>query len=167
MSKKDKVQLSELEALIFDFDGVLTDNRVYVNEHGDEFVACHRGDGLAFRALNNIGIKIFIISSEKNKVVTARATKLGVEVIQGVSEKTDVINSLVSKENIELDKVLYTGNDLNDLRAMELCGFSACPSDSHQKIISHSDFILKSNGGMGVVRELVEEVLNIDMMLYI
>ena len=92
------INLKDLDALVFDFDGVLTDNRVFLNEDGNEFVSCHRGDGLAFNVLNTIGIKTFIISSEKNKVVSARAKKLEIQVIQGVENKVNTLIALEKKE---------------------------------------------------------------------
>ena len=150
--------------LIFDFDGVLTNNKVLVDQLGCEWVSCSRSDGLAFDALKKTSILQFIVSSEKNKVVSARAKKIKVPVLQGVNNKVEAIRRLASENNFRLEKTIYVGNDLNDYRAMKLCGFSVCPQDSHPRIKELSDVILSSRGGGGIVRELVENVLDLDVL---
>ena len=133
----------DIDAVIFDFDGVLTDNCVFTNDAGEEFVRCNRGDGLALQELKNLGLKIYIVSSEANKVVSSRGKKLDIPVFQNVKDKVDSINELAESENLNLKSVLYIGNDLNDLQAIRSCGFSACPSDAHPVIIESSTFQLK------------------------
>jgi 3-deoxy-D-manno-octulosonate 8-phosphate phosphatase (KDO 8-P phosphatase) len=158
-----KFSIDLIDALIFDFDGVLTDNSVFVNDKGEEFVKCNRGDGLAFEDLKRLGLRSFIVSAEKNKVVEARGKKLDIPVIHGVKDKSKVIKKLAVSELLNLMRVLYIGNDLNDLRAMKLCGFSACPSDSHQSIKEASTFILKKTGGSGIVREIIDDIFKADV----
>lgn len=158
------INLEELDALVFDFDGVLTDNRVLVDQSGKEFVYCSRGDGLAFDVLNNMAKPVYILSTEENSVVTARGKKLKVTVIQGVENKVTALKALAKKEQFSLAKVLYVGNDLNDYHAMNLCGYTACPGDSHDKIKRLSKITLKTNGGAGIVRELLEDVMEIDFL---
>ena len=154
--------LKSIDAIVFDFDGVLTDNNVYVSEDGKEQVKCSRSDGLAFSELKKLKIKSFIISTEKNRVVYQRGEKLGVPVLYGVENKVNALKGLADIEGFELDKVLFIGNDLNDLRVMEVCGYCACPSDSHSKIKEISNYILKKKGGEGIVREVIESILQID-----
>ena len=156
--------LDDIDAFVFDFDGVLTNNFVYMDQNGIESVSCSRADGLAFDLLRRINKPSFILSTEKNRVVEARAKKLKIPVIQGVSDKVEAIKKLVDQNHYNLKKILYVGNDLNDYAVMQLCGYSACPADSHPKIKSISDIVLNSTGGNGVVRELLEEVLNIDFI---
>ena len=93
-----------------------------------------------------------------------RAKKLKVPVVQGVDDKVEAIKKLVNKNNYNLKNIVYVGNDLNDYLVMQLCGYSACPADSHSKIKSVSSIILSTNGGDGIVRELLEEVLNLDFI---
>ena len=154
--------LKSVDAIIFDFDGVLTDNTVYVSEDGKEQVKCNRSDGLAISELKKLKIKTFIISTEKNKVEYQRGKKLGISVQYGVKDKVKALKGLAEKESLGIDKVLFIGNDLNDLRVMEICGYSACPSDSHRKIKEISNYILKKKGGEGIVREVIESILQID-----
>ena len=160
----EQIQLDNLDAIIFDFDGVLTDNRVYLNENGEESVACNRSDGIGFNVLNKIKKPTYIVSSETNRVVTQRAKKVNIPVIHGVNNKLSAIEDLSASENISLERTLYVGNDLNDFHAMKRCGFSVCPADSHPKIKEISNWILQSNGGDGVVREIVELLLKIDIV---
>ena len=156
--------MNELDALIFDFDGVLTDNRVYVHQDGSEAVICSRADGLAFDVLKKLNMPVYILSTETNSVVSARAKKLKISVIQGTTKKLAVLSKLCVDNNFNIQKVLFIGNDLNDYHAMKACGFSACPSDSHPKIQEISSHVLTSQGGDGVVRELLEEVFNLDFI---
>ena len=158
------ISLDDIDAFIFDFDGVLTNNLVHLDQNGKEWVSCSRADGLAFDVLRKLNKPSFILSTEKNPVVSARAEKLKIQVFQGVNNKVDVLMNLINKNNFNIKKVLYVGNDLNDYRAMQLCEYTVCPADSHEKIKQISTVILKSNGGDGVVRELLEQVMDIDII---
>jgi 3-deoxy-D-manno-octulosonate 8-phosphate phosphatase (KDO 8-P phosphatase) len=161
----DKLKtFDEIDAFIFDFDGVLTDNLVHVDRDGKEFVSCSRADGLAFDVLRKLKKHTFILSTEKNLVVTARAKKLKVPVIQGINDKVEAIKNLSTKKGFLLKNILYVGNDLNDYGVMKLCGYTACPADSHKIIKSISSTVLKTKGGFGVVRELLEVVLTVDFL---
>lgn len=152
----------KIDALVFDFDGVLTDDRVYLDQDGREMVCCNRRDGLAFDALKKLGKPAYILSTEQNPVVAARGKKLGIPVVQGISDKAAGLAELARNEGFKLSKVLYIGNDINDYRAMKLCGITACPADSHPDIKQISTVVLQTSGGAGVVRELVEHVLKYD-----
>jgi len=153
-----------LEAIVFDFDGVLTDNRVYFNQHGEEMVVCSRADGLAFEALRRLPLKLFILSTEANPVVRARGQKLQVPVVQGLRDKYAALVELAAQEGFQLAHTLYVGNDLNDLKAMKACGLSACPADGHATVLAAATFRLRTSGGAGVVRELLEEILEVDVL---
>ncbi len=156
--------LDSIDALVFDFDGVLTNNLVYLNQEGVESVVCSRADGLAFDVLRKLEKPAYILSTEKNQIVTARANKLKIPVLQGINNKVEALKEIANKEGFNLQNILYVGNDLNDYQVMKLCGFSVCPADSHPKIKEISDVVLKTNGGNGVVRELLEDVLGLDFV---
>lgn len=162
--RKFEIQLDNLDAIVFDFDGVLTDNFVYVDQSGNESVRCSRADGLAFDVLHKLEKKAVILSTEANPVVTARAQKLRVPVIQGVRSKPEALIKLAKDLGVNLAKVLYVGNDLNDVMAMGMCGYSACPADSHEKIKMMATLTLAVRGGEGVVRELIEDVFKVDIV---
>ena len=162
------IDITKIDLIVFDFDGVLTDNKVLVDQNGNESVFCNRSDGLGFDVLKILRKSAYIISTEKNLVVSARAKKLNIPVLQGVRDKSHIIKNISKEKNVKLSKILFVGNDLNDYYAMQLCGYSACPSDSHPKIKDIASFVLKTKGGNGVLRELLEEVfeLNVIEILY-
>jgi len=156
--------ITEIDAFVFDFDGVLTNNLVHLDQAGNEWVSCSRGDGLAFDALRKLNMPAYILSSEKNAVVTARAAKLKIPAIQGVSNKMAALQDLISEKEYDFAKVCYVGNDLNDYRVMQICGMTACPSDGHPIIQKLAKYVLVTKGGEGVVRELLENVFKLDLI---
>lgn len=153
-----------IDAIICDFDGVLTDNTVLVAEDGTESVRCSRADGLAFDALRALGIPCVIVSTEANGVVAARAEKLRVEVHQAVMDKSTVVSKLIRQRTWPPERTLYIGNDLNDLSAMQVCGISACPADAHPRVQEACDVVLRTSGGAGVMREIVESLIKADIV---
>lgn len=159
-----QINFEDIDVIVSDFDGVMTNNRVYLNSLGEEFVSCNRSDGLALDVLKKIGKPVFILSTEKDAVVSARAKKLDIRVIQGITNKAESLKSLSKSENFSLSNVLYIGNDINDFNAMKICGYSACPADSHKKIKQISNVTLNTKGGDGIFRELLEEILNLDLI---
>lgn len=161
---KTMFNLKEIKVFVFDFDGVLTNNLVYLDQDGKEFVSCSRADGLAFDVLRKLEIPSYILSTESNSVVSERAKKLKIKVVQGASNKLIELKKLSKRDNFEIKNVLYVGNDLNDLSVMQICGFTACPSDSHNSIKEISDVILNTPGGNGVVRELLEDKIGLNFM---
>lgn len=156
--------INKIHLIIFDFDGVLTDNSVSVDSNGNEFVRCNRSDGLAFEALSKLGMKTIICSTEKNKVVMERGKKLKVETFNAIGNKFKWLKSYISLNKINPENVLFIGNDINDYFSMKFCGFSACPSDSEIKIREIASFVLTKKGGEGIAREIVEDILKIDLL---
>ena len=152
---KKKLKSQELPKIIFtDFDGCLTDDRVWLNQDGEEFVAANRKDGLAINRLKALGIVVVITSTETNKVVNARAIKLGIEALHGLSNKVEAIERYLSKHNLTWNDSWYIGNDVNDLGALRKSKFSICPSDAVKAIKKEVDLKLKTKGGYGVLSEL-------------
>lgn len=160
----DKLNIEEIELFIFDFDGVLTNNRVYLDEKGNELVQCNRSDGLAFDALRKLNKPVYIISTETNSVVKERAKKLKIKAFTGVEDKSKTIEDISRKNNLNLDNFFYIGNDINDYLAIQLCGYSACPSDSHNLITENVNFVLNAKGGEGVAREILEKIFKLDLV---
>lgn len=146
------------ELIVFDFDGVFTDNRVYVDENGVESVVCNRSDGLAIDFLRDT-IPLVILSTETNKVVARRADKLRVEVWQCLSDKKQALMDLCNRRNIRPERVVFIGNDINDLSAMKICGYSIAPADAHPRVLAEVDHVLEKRGGDGVIREFCEVFL--------
>ena len=159
-----KIDLNEIDAFILDFDGVLTNNQVHIDQGGNEWVSCSRSDGLAFDVLRKLQKPAYILSTEKNPVVIARANKLKIPAIQGVDDKLTTINELSKNKGYKLSRLFYVGNDVNDFWAMKHCGYSACPSDSHPEIKKLAIFPLRTNGGSGIMREILEDILKLDFL---
>jgi YrbI family 3-deoxy-D-manno-octulosonate 8-phosphate phosphatase len=158
------LDVSKIDVVVFDFDGVLTDNRVIVDQDGKESVCCSRSDGLAFDGFRKLRIPTFILSTETNPVVVARARKLQIPVLDSASDKVKSLLNLCEQNGFQLKNILYVGNDINDYMVMQECGFSACPSDAHQSIKQISTIVLESCGGHGVAREILEKVLNVNLL---
>lgn len=148
------------ELVVFDFDGVLTDNRVLVFDNGREAVWCNRADGLGFDMLRHAAFAVLILSTERNAAVRCRARKLKVPCLQGVADKKKALEIFCRKGRVELNEVLYVGNDLNDMKAMQSVRWRASPADAHPRIRKLSNIRLKLKGGEGVARELAELLLN-------
>jgi len=139
----------------YDFDGVLTDNRVLVGEDGRESVFCNRSDGLAIRRIREMGIQQLIISSEKNNIVSARAAKLGIPIIQGAENKKEALLEYCKNVSVNISETLYVGNDINDLEAMQIVGFPVCPNDAYPEIKKIAKLVIPVPGGGGVIRNLL------------
>jgi len=151
----------KLELVILDFDGVITDNRVYTDQDGRETVAAYRSDSVRIGELRAKGIDVMILSSETNPVVAARAKKMGVEAIHGVGlqDKGSVMRELLEKKNIKAENVAFVGNDFNDLPCFEIAGWSVAVADAFPEVIRKADYVLKKSGGFGAVRELCDLIL--------
>ena len=152
---RKKIKDQKKPKVIFtDFDGCLTDDRVWLNSEGEEFVAANRKDGLAVNRLKHLEIKVVIISTETNKVVSARAKKLEIDVLQGLKDKVLAIDEYLKVNNLTWNDSWYIGNDLNDLGAIEKAQLSLCPKDGVKIIRNQADVVLKTKGGYGVLSEI-------------
>lgn len=145
--------------VVFDFDGVMTDNTVTVSESGEEWVRCDRGDGLGIDRLREAGIPMIILSTEKNLTVAARAQKLRLEHYQGVGEKGEFLKEYLAKRGVAPKEVVYLGNDVNDSGCFELVGCPVAVADAHPEIIQRAQIVLSKRGGEGAVRELSDRLL--------
>ena len=149
-------KLETIKAISFDFDGVFTDNRVYVTENGDEAVACNRSDGMGISMLNARGIPLVIISTEKNPVVAARGAKLNLKGIQGVNDKLPKLVDWAQENRLSLDQIAFLGNDVNDVGCLKKVGLGIAVADAYPAALDAADFVLKKKGGHGAVREMAD-----------
>lgn len=160
----------KLHTIVFDFDGVFTDNAVYVDQSGVETARCHRGDGMGIKmllnwiALNQPSLVAFVLSLEVNPVVTMRANKLKLGCHQNISDKTTWLDEHLKLRKKDYKGLVYLGNDLNDLAAMKKAGFSVAPSDAHPLVLKAASCVIDIPGGHGFVREFVERLLKIEKM---
>ena len=165
-------QLLKVHTIAFDFDGVFTDNGVSVDENGRETVRCNRGDGLGIALLrrwkerHHPALEIFILSTEENPVVAARAKKMRIDYHQNIRDKLHWMSQHLEGRGEEasgiFDGLVYLGNDINDLSLMKRSGFSVAPNDAHPRTKNQASVVLKTNGGHGFVREFVEKILRLD-----
>ena len=151
-----------IELVICDFDGVITDNRVWVDQDGTEMVAAYRSDSIRIKELRAIGIDVMILSSEPNRVVEARARKMGVEAIHGIAlhDKGRVMLEVLQQKNIQAENVIFIGNDINDLPCFEVAGWSVAVADAFPDVIRAADYVLRKPGGHGALREVCDLILN-------
>jgi N-acylneuraminate cytidylyltransferase len=149
-----------LRMIICDFDGVITDNRVWTDENGKESVAATRGDSMRLRDLRERGVQVMILSSEPNPVVQARAAKMGVEAVNGIDirGKGEALRRLLAEKQVDAGQVIFIGNDLNDLPCFEIAGWAVAVADAAPEALRAADYILTRSGGHGAVRELCELV---------
>ena len=151
----------KIELIICDFDGVITDNKVWTDQDGRETIAAYRSDSIRIRELRELGMDVIILSSEPNPVVQARAEKLGVEAIHGVGlqDKGRVMLEVLERKNIKAENVVYIGNDLNDLPCFEIAGWSVAVADAYPEVVRAADYVLTTAGGHGALRELCDLIL--------
>lgn len=150
------VDLRKTKLLVSDFDGVMTDNKVLVREDGMEHVFCNRSDGLGIRYIKDMGIDVIVLSTEENKVVSARCRKLGVECYQGKLDKLDCLKEIIARRGLNASEVVYVGNDINDLECLKHAGAAIVVSDARDDVKKAADIVLDTAGGNGVFMELYE-----------
>ena len=150
----------QIGAIVFDFDGVMTDDSVYVSQDGVESVCCSRSDGLGISHAKKWGIPLLILSSEMNDVVRVRAEKLGIPVVNrvGTLHKADVLVEWANARTIDLSSIVYVGNDVNDLECMRRVGYAVAPANSRDEVKDVADWVLESFGGKGAVREFIDMI---------
>lgn len=150
--------LANLRLAVFDLDGVFTDNRVWVNERGEEALAFSRSDGLGLRRLDEVGVRYLIVSMEQNPIVGARAEKLGIDCVQGVVDKLAVLRGRTEQLGVSLEETAYVGNDVNDAQCLGAVGLPVVPADAWPEVKSLARWILERPGGAGCVREFCDGV---------
>lgn len=148
------VDYEKIDLIVYDFDGVMTDNRVIVFQDGTEAVIVNRADGLGVERFRSLGIPQLILSTETNPVVRTRAAKLRIEVIASCKDKKSALENYCIQNGYHLTRVLYIGNDLNDLEVMKIIGLPVAPADAHSKIKKVAKLITEARGGEGVVKEM-------------
>jgi 3-deoxy-D-manno-octulosonate 8-phosphate phosphatase (KDO 8-P phosphatase) len=145
-----------IRLVAFDFDGVFTDNLVYVFEDGSEAVRCFRGDGIGLRKLARLGIATVIISTETNPVVSARSRKLGIRCVQACGDKRAALETIVQEMRLSLAQVAFVGNDVNDLPCLACVGLPIVVQDAHLDVLPYAQHQTRARGGYGAVREVCD-----------
>lgn len=150
---------ADVDAVVLDFDGTQTDDRVLIDSEGREFVSVHRGDGLGIAALRRSGLRMLILSTEQNPVVAARARKLRLPVLHGVDRKDLALKQWCEEQGIAPERVLYVGNDVNDLPCFALVGWPVAVASAHDVVRGAARAVTTLPGGDGAIREIAGWIL--------
>jgi YrbI family 3-deoxy-D-manno-octulosonate 8-phosphate phosphatase len=150
--------LRSLRLAVFDFDGVFTDNSVWVNERGEESVRCCRADGFGLERLREVGVEAVILSTERVEIVLARARKLEVPCRHGLRNKLEALHEEAGRRGVALAETAYVGNDVNDAACLEAVGLPVVPADAWPEVAGLALWTLTRRGGEGCVREFCDAV---------
>jgi YrbI family 3-deoxy-D-manno-octulosonate 8-phosphate phosphatase len=168
------IVFEDFHTVVFDFDGVFTDNFVYVDSKGVETVRCSRADSFGISLLTRQvkksakRIDVFVLSTEVNEVVQKRCIKMGIECHVGARDKANYLEYWFADNRPEVgdpySETIFFGNDLNDLGVMQRVGLSFAPADAHSRVKEVATHVLTKQGGQGFVREGIELLLGISAM---
>lgn len=150
--------LASVRLILFDFDGVFTDNTVYVSQQGIESVRCWRSDGLGLSRLRGLGVGLSIVSTEANPVVQMRAAKLKLPCLQGVEDKAVAVLQLCQESGVAPAQTMFVGNDINDIPAFQTVGVSVAVADAYPEVDQYVMARTTRRGGLGAVREVCDWV---------
>lgn len=149
-------RLASIRLAVFDFDGVFTDNTVYVHQDGTEMVRCWRSDGLGLRKLERLAIGTLILSTETNPVVSARAAKLRITCVQGLDDKCAALEQAARERGVPLAQTCFVGNDINDSECLRRAGLAVVVADAHDDVVPLAHYQTRARGGRGAVREVCD-----------
>lgn len=152
--------LSTIELVAFDFDGVMTDDAVLVREDGTETVRAHRGDGLGLERLRDSGVAVVVISKERNRVVRARCEKLSIPCHHGIDDKLPLLQDYARERGVSQEHVAFVGNDINDVPCLEWAGLGIAVGNSRPEALAAANWHTRRRGGDGAVREICEAILS-------
>lgn len=152
-------ELADIQLLVLDFDGVLTDNYVWTDQCGNELVRCSRADSLGINRLRAAGVEVVVLSTETNGVVAQRCRKLDIECFQGHHNKAVVLSQIRKARGLETAQVAYLGNDVNDLECLRNAGFPISVSDAHPDVKAIARLLTQAKGGEGAVREVCDLIV--------
>ncbi|MCK4308086.1 HAD hydrolase family protein [candidate division WOR-3 bacterium] len=162
--KNIEEKLKKIKLLAMDFDGVLTDNKVFIDEDGKEMVICDRSDSLGIKMLRKEkkDVGIIVISKETSKVVKARCEKLHIEHLTGIDDKLEALKGIIEQKKLKFENVAYIGNDVNDIECIQNSGIGVAVADSANKVLEVADIVTTKKGGHGAVREFCDMLLHLN-----
>jgi 3-deoxy-D-manno-octulosonate 8-phosphate phosphatase (KDO 8-P phosphatase) len=148
--------LRTIRFIVFDFDGVFTDNFVYVFEDGREAVRCTRADGLGLSRLRDVGIDALVLSTETNPVVVERCRKLKIDCVAACADKAAALNEIAASRSVDSAHMAYVGNDINDAGCLRMVGLPIVVADAHPEVVPLARWRTEAPGGRGAVREVCD-----------
>ena len=152
-------KIQKVKLFVLDFDGVMTDDKVYVDENGIEVVCCSRSDGLGIELVKKKGIKVIVVSGERSPAVRARCNKLKIPFFQGARSKLEILKRICKTNNISCSQVCYLGNDVSDIECVKFAGLGCAVRNSHHLLLKVSDYVTTRRGGDGAVREICDLIV--------
>ncbi len=152
-------RLARVRLVAFDFDGVFTDNKVYVTQDGHESVRCTRADGIGLGQLRAVGVESIVLSTEPNPVVSARCRKLGIPCEQGLDDKLEALRKVLEQRGLTPEDAAYVGNDVNDLDCLRAVGLPIVVADAHPDVMDAAAWRTRTPGGEGAVREVCDRIV--------
>jgi N-acylneuraminate cytidylyltransferase len=162
MNKVLTAKLKKIKLLAMDVDGVLTDAGAYYSEDGVELKKFNIRDGMGIVLLRKAGYKIAFVTTENTKIVEKRAERLQVDDLhQGIFRKTDAIEKLIQKYSLKWEEIAFIGDDINDIPVLKKVGFAAAPANATTLNKKNADYVTKSDGGHGAVREVCDLLLDL------
>jgi len=156
MNRKKKININDIQLIVYDFDGVMTNNTAILSEDGRESVLVNRSDGLAVSMLRRSGVRQLILSTERVNLTRMRAKKLKIPVLSSTSNKKHTLTIYCKKKRVNLKNVMFVGNDINDLEVVKMVGYPIAPIDAYRAVKENAVMIIKAKGGEGVIRELYD-----------
>jgi len=151
---------SKIKLLALDFDGVMTDNKVIVDENGKESVVCNRSDGMGIEKIKKKDIEVIVISKEQNKVVKARCDKLKIPCVHGIDDKLSILKKEIEKRNLTPEEVCFVGNDVNDIECIKYVGMGVAVNNAYPEVKKIAKMVTEKTGGEGAVREVIDKILS-------
>lgn len=151
-------KIKKIKAVIMDCDGVLTDGGMYYSANGDELKKFNTKDGMAIKLLQERNFLTGIITGENNQAVQKRADKLHLDFLyMGIDNKLDTVLKICQTYNLKLEEIAYIGDDINDIEVLKSIGFAISPKDAEKSVKKYVDYVTKSKGGQGVIREITNK----------
>ncbi|NHM29274.1 KdsC family phosphatase [Neobacillus terrae] len=152
--------LSKIKMIVMDVDGTLTDGKIYVGDNGEVFKAFNVRDGYRLINLEKYNIIPVIITGKRSEILVKRAAELKIEEVhQGIEDKLKVLDEIIYRYDLKYENIAYIGDDINDIDCMKVCYLKACPADAISEVLDIVDYVCKSNGGNGAVRELIDLIV--------
>lgn len=154
--------LSPVTTFIFDYDGVMTDGTVYMDSNGDPLRSSNVKDGYALQLASKLGYHVAVISGAIVTNITKRLNSLGVrDVFTGAADKVLVLDEYMRRYGLSPEQIVFMGDDIPDMRVMQMVGVPACPADAADEVKAISKFISVREGGRGCVRDIIEQTLKV------
>lgn len=152
--------LTQLKAVVFDVDGVLSPSTIPMDIHGTPLRMANIKDGYALQLAVKKGLKICIITGADTEAVRVRYSALGItDIFTGAARKIEILNAWMLENNLSANEVAYVGDDVPDYEPMLACGLRVAPRDAAPDIKEIAGYISPADGGHGVARDLLEQIL--------